>query len=269
MLKRLYPWAFGALVVVVSIAVVGSSLDFQQCVEAYRYNEPASQHLHKGVAVFIEMIPTYRHCVGAYVTDKNAVITAIATIVIAIFTTILGIFTMSLAKSTRVAANAADRSARAAIALQSPIIRIWPDKLGHGDFSQAERMIEHCDVSSVTVSNVGTTKAFPKEIIYGWAIGDVLPDRPGYSSSDRFPLNCSLEADALGSIAQRLAGVRILEAGEWSKICGGNYLWFYCAIYYDDFMEERHSHGFCWRWSNTGLGMGWREDRTPAYNRKT
>jgi hypothetical protein len=50
--------------------------------------------------------------------------TALGTVVIAIFTTILGLFTISVARSTRMTANAADLSARAAIAIDLPLIRI-------------------------------------------------------------------------------------------------------------------------------------------------
>src|SRR6266436_9102754 len=88
---------FGVLVVCIFALVLWTSLDFQQCIKSYGQNDPA-----------------YRHCIGAYVTDKNAVITALGTLVIAVFTTVLGIFTISLARSTRIAANAADLSVKIA-----------------------------------------------------------------------------------------------------------------------------------------------------------
>jgi len=54
-----------------------------------------------------------------------------------------------------------------------------------------------------------------------------------------------------------------------AAIFRGAHLWFYCAILYDDFMGENHSHGFCWRWAYTDMGVDWRADAAPAYNRKT
>jgi hypothetical protein len=60
-----------------------------------------------------------------------------------------------------------------------------------------------------------------------------------------------------------------LKDGDWSKICRGNYIWFYCEIIYEDFMDERHSHGFCWRWQSDGQSLVWRVDGTHSYNRKT
>ena len=84
-----------------------------------------------------------------------------------------------------------------------------------------------------------------------------------------FPHNSILEADPAKPIIQPLSGMQLLEPGQRSKILAGNYLWFYCALLYDDFMGERRRHGFCWRWSNTGMGLGWRVDHTAAYNRKS
>jgi hypothetical protein len=107
--------AFVALVILVVAWVVSTSLDFQQCVEASGQESPPSEHLEESISIFIRVIPTYRHCVGMYVTDKNQVITALGTVVIAIFTTILGIFTISLSHATRVAADAAKLNAQAVI----------------------------------------------------------------------------------------------------------------------------------------------------------
>jgi hypothetical protein len=60
-----------------------------------------------------------------------------------------------------------------------------------------------------------------------------------------------------------------LEPGQWKEILKGNYLWFYCALRYEDFMGDVHSLGFCWRWAYVGMGVDWRGDDTPAYNRKS
>lgn len=166
-------------------------------------------------------------------------------------------------KTARISAIAANLSARAAIGLQLPIIRIQPTSLGHGEDPESE----NCYVHSVTVFNNGATKAFPKEIIYGWTVGEALPAKPSYRFSNRFPLNSILEPNGK-NVMQNLTGLQLLKKGEWSKICGGNYLWFYCTIFYEDFMEERRGHGFCWLWTG-GMGMGWRPDSSPPYNQKT
>jgi hypothetical protein len=169
--------------------------------------------------------------------------------------------------NARLAANAADLSARAAIALQLPIIRVEVDSLGHGEFTSGQEIIEDCYVHSVSISNLGDTKALPKEVLFGWTAGERLPDNPKYQFVAQFPHNCILKANQIG-LFQPLRGSLILKKGQWTKICGGNFLWFYCAVLYEDFMGEIRSHGFCWRWSNTGIGMGWRVEKAAAYNKK-
>jgi hypothetical protein len=165
------------------------------------------------------------------------------------------------------AANAADLSARAAIALQLPIIGVQANSLGHGESTSGKENIEDCYVHSVIVANLGDTKAFPKEVLFGWTAGETLPDQPRYQFVAKFPQNCILQPNQLG-LVQSLSGSLILKEGQWTKICGGNYLWFYCAILYEDFMGETRSHGFCWLWGHTGTGMGWRVEKAAAYNKK-
>jgi len=258
---------FGILGAALAIWCVLDSPSFQSCINEAQYSAPENQ-FPKIASDFLRS----PGCVGEFLKTNETVFAAYSTVIIAIFTTILGIFTISLARSSRIsadaaktAAQAADLSARAAIALQLPIIRVQPDSLSREEFPQSE----NCYVNSVTVSNMGARKAFPKEIIYGWTVGEVLPDKPKYTSADKFPLNSILEPDIQKSVMQSLTGVQLLKKGEWSKICRGNYLWFYCTIFYDDFMEETRSHGFCWRWSDIGMGMGWRADTKTAYNQKT
>jgi hypothetical protein len=194
---------------------------------------------------------------------------------VALFTAVLAVSTIALWQSnekmwavTKIAADAADRSARASISLQLPIIRIAPDKLGHGETKMGRHIIEEVSVANVVISNLGATKAFPTELLYGWVIGDTLPDEPRYTWIDRFPVNLILEANPNITPFKRLNGAAPIQPDDWTKICAGNYLWFFCSLLYEDFMAEKHSHGFCWRWTNTGGGMGWRAEDRPSYNRK-
>lgn len=103
--------AFVALVLWLVCYILWSSLDFQQCIKSYRGNDPTTKDFEKGVPIFVVPIPTYRHCVGAYVVDKNPAITAVGTLIIAAFTTVLSIFTIGLARSTKIAAIAAKTAA--------------------------------------------------------------------------------------------------------------------------------------------------------------
>jgi len=201
---------------------------------------------------------------GVKITDKLLVVLTVLLVGVGAFQ---AFYLLGTLKATAVAANAAALSARAAIALQLPIIRVDPDSLGHGESTSGQEIIEDCYVHSVSISNLGDTKAFPKEVLFGWTAGETLPEKPRYKSVARFPHNCILKPNQTG-LSQPLPGSLILKEGQWSKICGGNYLWFYCAILYEDFMGETRSHGFCWRWSNTGIGLGWRVEKAAAYNKK-
>src|SRR5208282_3395646 len=156
--------------------------------------------------------------------------------------------------ASRKSADAADLSARAAIALQLPLIRIQPDKLGLGVHDKTER----CSVSFVEIINRGKTRAFPKEVLYGWTVGDSLPDKPSYQALEKFALNSLIEPDAPNPLRQFLTCDHPLESGQRANICRGNYLWFYCDLIYDDFMGETRHHAFCWRWAYVGMGVGWR-----------
>lgn len=173
-------------------------------------------------------------------------------------------------RDSTLAAKAADLSARSAVALHLPLIRIRPDSLSHGDGIAGGSEYEECSIPGVKISNLGSTRAFPTEILYGWSIGDQLPPEPRYQYSDLFQPNYIIEPDPKITPYKRLTMAKSLEKGQWARITLGNYCWFYCMFVYDDFMDERRTHGFCWRWaSRGGPGMEWIEERAPAYNRKT
>lgn len=200
----------------------------------------------------------------------------IATVGLIIATGVLGYFGYRQSRDMKESIGAAQKSAdaamlsaQAAVAIQLPIIRIKPDDLGHADGHTGGKQFEECSVDSVILSNLGPTKAFPIEILYGWAIGNELPPEPNYRYVDTFLPNFILEPDPKITPRKRLTLGMPLEAGQWREILKGNYLWFYCALRYEDFMGTTHSHGFCWRWANTGMGLAWRVDDTKAYNRKT
>jgi hypothetical protein len=194
-------------------------------------------------------------------------------VVVAVFQLGLFVWQLSLIRQSlapaQAAANAALLSARAAIGIQLPIIRVTPDKLGFGDTVIGGVKNEDCSVHSVTIYNVGATKAFPKEIIYGFTFGDKLPEKPSYQFSDKFSTNAILPPGPDNEITRKLWGGLKLEPGQRAQILKGNCLWFYCAVLYDDFMDEPRSREFCWRWSSSGMGLEWRIDDAPAYNRKT
>jgi hypothetical protein len=209
-------------------------------------------------------------CVGDFIRVNNAAVTAISTAIIAIFTTILGLFAISLAKSTRIAADAAILSARAAIAIELPIIRAVAQKLDYGYVQDETGRRQQVLISELFLSNLGKTKAFPVEIQIGCTIGRKLPKAPVYRFTKSFPVNAILEPDQRGvevSLSDFEFGAppdiyNLLRARSIN-------LWFYCNLVYFDFIQMRHEAGFCWkRHETTGTGAFF-EDPTPAYNRKT
>lgn len=199
------------------------------------------------------------------------------TLLLAVFTGALVIvsavqirFLIRADKTAKISADAAYLSARAAIALQLPIIRIEPETIGHGDSIEGEVHTEFCWVHFLTFFNLGPTKAFPIEIRCGWTVGGELPGEPSYLAAETFLPNLIFEPDPKLSSQKRLEFDIPLKPGEWSLICGDKLnFWFYCIFTYEDFMQTRHGARFCWRWRNIGMGMGWRIDDTPAYNQKT
>lgn len=215
---------------------------------------------------------------AAYVWEKtwdDAV--AFYTAVLGVFTGLLvvvsglqGFFLLRADKTARIAANAADLSARAAIALQLPIIRVTPATLGWGDSIQNEVLYAYCDVGSVTFSNLGETKAFPIEFRYGLTVGEPLPSSPSYKFTESFVPNLIFEPVRTVTPMKRLAGTFMIGSGDWPKICVGEIqVWFYCVLTFEDFMQVRHDAAFCWKWTSTGSGMAWSADATPAYTKKT
>jgi hypothetical protein len=169
------------------------------------------------------------------------------------------------------AANAADLSARAAIALELPIIRMNAGGLGYGINQDGKGSQQHvCSVDRIFLSNLGKTKAFPIEVQFGWTVGDRLPDDPVYPFVKTFPTNDILdpakeavevslrqfEYETIPDLYDRLRALDIS-------------LWFYCKLVYLDFMDTRREVGFCWKQFET-IGMGiLRPDAAPTYNRKT
>ena len=130
------------------------------------------------------LIVRFFSVVYSLLTDEKW-LTAISTFVIMIFTCVLGVFTVSLAKSTKdsadaaiKAANAADITARVAIALELPILQCEP---GPVDFFQAGVQGDRAIIRYVDLINKGKTGASLKLLSMGYAIGGSQP-KPKYNN---------------------------------------------------------------------------------------
>lgn len=209
---------------------------------------------------------------------SSTALTAAATIVLALFTWRLYDATNRLWKANLAQIQIAERSAeaamlsaRASIGLNHPIIRIKPDNV-----ILSHRLVDGSDLQSYTVagltfSNLGRNKAFPVEVSYGMTCGESLPPVPSYTNTDPFRIDLIFNDDAQITPRKSIQDCRVeIRAGDPDLIVRGELnLWLYCQLTYDDFMDARHTAGFCWKWTNTGIGMAWRPDNTPAYNKKT
>jgi hypothetical protein len=200
--------------------------------------------------------------------------------VLAVSTIGLGVATVFLYRAgekqidvARIAANAADLSARAAIAVELPVIRITPDRFGYGSSQNGDNpRIEYCAIGMLTFSNLGRTKAFPIEVRCGYTVGDKLPDAPDYTFMKSFEADLIFEPDSKAALPRlNLNDFSIVLApGDQSRLLDHSVkLWFYCSFVYLDFMQTRHEAGFCWVRFETFGGGGFQADATPAYNLKT
>jgi hypothetical protein len=203
--------------------------------------------------------------VGLY-TSVLAVFTALLTFVSAC----QGYFLLRADRTARIAANAADLSARAAVALELPIIRVEPGKFGWGKSIEDDQTeTEYFSLQWFDLANLGRTNAYPIEICWGWFVGDELPDTPIYVFRKPFDIGTILKPEVPGEI-QVHSEMLIAPGDTWKIVRHNTKLWLFCSLAYDDFMQTRHDVGFCWlRYETFGKG-GFRLDATaPAYNRKT
>jgi hypothetical protein len=186
-----------------------------------------------------------------------------------------GVFIARSDKTARIAANAADLSARAAVALELPLIRAEPVGFGLGITQNAAgERFEHFGLQCFEFSNRGRTKAFPIELNWGWIVSDKLPDIPEYRLSKLFDLKATIsEVEGITLLYVREFDMELTE-GDTERITDRSpaaqvKLWLYCHLVYEDFMDERRSIGFCWKRLDQFGGGRFVADATPAYNRKT
>jgi hypothetical protein len=174
--------------------------------------------------------------------------------------------------TARIIATAADLSAKAAVAIELPIIRVVPDRFGYGSSRDNEGpRIEYCGIGTLDFSNGGRTKAIPIEVRCGGFVGDKLPNAPVYTFTKSFPINIFFEPSPAEPSRLWINDFEIaLASGDTERLMNKQTnLWFYCCIVYLDFMETRHEARFCWKRHELFGGGALLADATPAYNRKT
>lgn len=178
-------------------------------------------------------------------------------------------------KATAVAAKAADLSAKAAVALELPIIRAEPIGFGLGIAqNESGERFENFGLQCFEFTNRGRTEAYPIELHWGWIVTDKLPNTPEYKLSKSFDLKTTLN-EAEGTIALYVREFDMgLSQGDTEKITNRDptlqvRLHLYCRLTYEDFMYERRTIRFCWKYFDLFAGGKFIADATPAYNQRT
>lgn len=177
--------------------------------------------------------------------------------------------------SIEVAAKSADAamlSARAAIAVQLPFLRMEPDKFGSGTSRNNDNTTRHYFyVYSIKMSNSGTTRAIPIELSCGWTFGNELPLEPVYRWETGFKVDAVIDASSTDPIEFLLSDLLMdVPSDAYEQLTNrSSDFWFYARLSYLDFMGDRHEASFCWRRAE-GFGIGrFILDDTAAYNHKT
>jgi hypothetical protein len=200
---------------------------------------------------------------------------AFYTFILSIFTGLLVVvsafqifFLIRADETARIAANAAALSAKAAIAIELPIVRADVDKFGYGSGREGTSG-QQVWIGEIWFKNAGKTKAFPIELQIGHTVGDSLPKIPIYPERKVLPIDKMLTDEKTLEISLLEFGFDAPTDIYEQLRTQSTKLWFYCNLVYLDFMQTRHEAGFCWQ-QYESFGMGrLRPDPTPAYNRKT
>ena len=103
-IKTATPYLLSVLLFCLIAWIVDSSQLFQSCVSEGKHNA-GDETLQNKVSVFVSEFWVYRRCLGIYVIERNAGITALFTVVLAVSTILLWIVTNKAAKAAQAAAE--------------------------------------------------------------------------------------------------------------------------------------------------------------------
>jgi hypothetical protein len=117
----------------------------------------------------------------SFVHDYRDEITAVSTAIIAIFTAVLGCFTISLAKSTRIAARAAEK---ALTELERPWVFLEGARIRRRELP-GERITPNNWWIEMHWKNIGRAPAIIEECVFGIEPKSTLPKKPVYAKDHR------------------------------------------------------------------------------------
>jgi hypothetical protein len=188
---------------------------------------------------------------------------------------IQGYFLLRADKTARIAANAADLSAKAAVGIQLPIIRLFASKFVISDKPDAlggtivpnpiDYKTEYARPYSMTFKNIGRSAAYPTEFGFGWTHTE-LPAEPVYANAFSCDPGQIIAED--GDFTPTESIVVHLTDEIRAAIKAGKILRVFAYIKYTDFLESPHETRYCWR-LNGRNGLVREHEAPAAYTRKT
>jgi hypothetical protein len=238
-------------VIVVSLFLVAFGLSGLAIYESSAYQNCSAEAGGKGSPAQQEKGPPHTfmplingglikfRCIGRSIDENNAVVTAVATVVIAVF---LGLFTMSLARSTRIAADAARRSADSDGPHMLPIqFKISGMRGPVGDDGKIKILVEYRFI------NYGRSPAFMKEFHVLVHIGSQLPKIPDYGKPDK----SSHIIAVAGWFGTSNPVEHLIPASDAADILDGRTNYFvFGYVEYNDVASQNHkirfAYGFDW-----------------------
>jgi hypothetical protein len=169
----------------------------------------------------------------------------------------LSLMRHSVNDSTK-AANAAERSARAAVAMELPVIRMIPPEdlvatdvlIGgegpYGGIVNDGPPTRFSAIGRFEVQNHGRTSAFPTIFSIGWAVAGELPETPKYQKTVRLNHASVIKPNDSYHVDQHY-GIEITEQEVAATANKTAWLWVYGSLTYWDFLDDVHDFRFCWR----------------------
>jgi hypothetical protein len=158
------------------------------------------------------------------------------------------------------AADAADLSAKAATAIEFPVVRTdWmgPElmatdelirpKAPYGGVVNDGWPTRFCAIGEIEFRNYGRTPAFAVQVSLGFDVAARLSEEPKYTEIVRCEPNTVIGARENRDIEIHFGfeltsdQVRMVEASE-------AVLWLYGRLTFRDVMDRPHESGFCWQW---------------------
>jgi hypothetical protein len=163
-------------------------------------------------------------------------------------------------RDATLAANAADLSAKAATAIEFPVVRTgWmgPEILATDELVKPNAPYggsvndgwptKFSAIGDIKFTNFGRTPAFPEQISLAISVADKLPPTPVYTDQVRCDAKAVIEPKDAREIEIHFGFELTDEQIAWISR-SEKVLWFYGVLTFRDIMDRSHGICFCWQW---------------------